>query len=573
MELIDSIPVLSVAFRTFSSQMLRSFSLLVLFTCVIAHLESTLPSLSKFVSCEACKLAFSLLQKSGSIPFVPDSAGKLAAAFCALKGLQDYRVCSDTVGEYKELVWFMLQQELDADQACAILQVCPWVQPFPEWDAQFSSEKPPVPEYPQTLDSDEFFYVLFLSDVHVDLEYTVGLSTECGEPICCRPPNPPGKTQGTSAGFWGDYACDAAPSLVEHMVQFIGSHLFPKYRFQFVVLTGDLAAHDAWRITREEALKRIQFVSDLLKENLRNVPVIPALGNHDTVPINQFVPRSFDQDPKSSKFNMSWLYHSLSEMWKDWLPKEALEEFETRGGFFSVKIRPDLRVISLNTNLGCNPGNWWLRIISEELADPDHMLHWLVETLEQAEAAEEKVIIISHISPDERTCIPNWWNNYFKIILRFESIIVQQLAGHTHDDTFHVMADSERRAFSSVLFPGSVTSWTKNPGFRVLKFNNRTKRVEDFEEYFVDLQLANLYGSPDWTIEYSMKQAYGLDDLSPQSLLSLIDEFRRNDTLFDQFLSRLNKQYSRRKCDESCRKGMLASMVNINHQMSLNPLK
>ena len=34
--------------------------------------------------------------------------------------------------------------------------------------------------------------ILHLSDLHVDLAYTPGLSNDCGEPLCCRPPNKPG---------------------------------------------------------------------------------------------------------------------------------------------------------------------------------------------------------------------------------------------------------------------------------------------------------------------------------------------------------------------------------------------
>ena len=34
--------------------------------------------------------------------------------------------------------------------------------------------------------------ILFLTDMHWDPYYTPGLSNDCGEPLCCRPPNPKG---------------------------------------------------------------------------------------------------------------------------------------------------------------------------------------------------------------------------------------------------------------------------------------------------------------------------------------------------------------------------------------------
>ena len=33
--------------------------------------------------------------------------------------------------------------------------------------------------------------VLYLSDIHFDKNYTAGVNAECGEPLCCRPPNGP----------------------------------------------------------------------------------------------------------------------------------------------------------------------------------------------------------------------------------------------------------------------------------------------------------------------------------------------------------------------------------------------
>ncbi len=31
--------------------------------------------------------------------------------------------------------------------------------------------------------------ILHLSDLHIDMDYTPGLTNDCGEPLCCRPPN------------------------------------------------------------------------------------------------------------------------------------------------------------------------------------------------------------------------------------------------------------------------------------------------------------------------------------------------------------------------------------------------
>jgi len=72
---------------------------------------------------------------------------------------------------------------------------------------------------------------------------------------------------------------------------------------------------------------------------------------------------------------MSWLYTPLAQMWSKWLPAPALETVKYAG--YYTTLTPDgVRIISLNTNLGCNSENWWLTLPSAENADPDQQLHW-----------------------------------------------------------------------------------------------------------------------------------------------------------------------------------------------------
>ena len=59
-----------------------------------------------------------------------------------------------------------------------------------------------------------------------------------------------------------------------------------------------------------------------------------------------------------------------------------------RGGFYNVKVREGLRVISVETNF-CNNEDWWLLI---NATDPAGHLKWLVEQLQAAEDAGDKVV-------------------------------------------------------------------------------------------------------------------------------------------------------------------------------------
>ena len=54
-----------------------------------------------------------------------------------------------------------------------------------------------------------------------------------------------------------------------------------------------------------------------------------------------------------------------------------------------------------------------------DIPDPDNHLQWLVNELQAAELAEEKVWILGHIPPGDTDCLPTWSRNYRRIINRF----------------------------------------------------------------------------------------------------------------------------------------------------------
>jgi len=110
--------------------------------------------------------------------------------------------------------------------------------------------------------------ILHISDIHWDQDYMAGLSNDCGEPICCRPPNKPGTRQkikikeqqdvshdsphfspvlytfrmdhnhktrmhiaqdlfslpgngSSAAGPWGDYGCDLPYSTLINLMEYL----------------------------------------------------------------------------------------------------------------------------------------------------------------------------------------------------------------------------------------------------------------------------------------------------------------------------------------------------------------
>ena len=67
-------------------------------------------------------------------------------------------------------------------------------------------------------------------------------------------------------------------------------------------------------------------------------------------------------------------------------------KLQKSGAFYTVELKPGLRLISLNMNY-CPSGNYWLLINS---TDPLDQLKWMVDVLLESEKINEKVHIIGH---------------------------------------------------------------------------------------------------------------------------------------------------------------------------------
>jgi sphingomyelin phosphodiesterase len=93
--------------------------------------------------------------------------------------------------------------------------------------------------------------VVHISDIHVDLGYTVGASTNRTEDICCyayTADMAPGVTD-YPAGPWGDDACDSPLRLSESMYKAI-KRTVPDAAF--TLFTGDLVEGREWSTTHDE---------------------------------------------------------------------------------------------------------------------------------------------------------------------------------------------------------------------------------------------------------------------------------------------------------------------------------
>nr|DBA32293.1 TPA: hypothetical protein GDO54_000096 [Pyxicephalus adspersus] len=356
------------------------------------------------VTCSTCKVFFTALDISLQVESNMDLVASVAVKVCETMHLEEPSVCKQVIQLFKQdVIMAWVFSVLRPSEICGLLlgSDCGHWDIGVEWNITLPPvPKPPVqpPVAPAT--GSPISRVLFLTDIHWDHDYSPGGPITCKEPLCCRKHQSGGHG---SAGFWGEYSkCD----LPLHTIESLLSHVARSGPYDRVYWTGDIPAHNIWEQTRAEQLNTLGTVTGLIKKYLGPVPVYPAVGNHESAPVNSFPPPSVHGNLSSS-----WLYQAMAQEWKEWLSPEALDTLSTTG-FYTVKIGSGLRLVSLNMNY-CSTDNFWLLI---NFTDPAGQLQWLVNVLQEAENNHEKVHIIGHIPPG--LCLKSWSWNYYRIINR-----------------------------------------------------------------------------------------------------------------------------------------------------------
>jgi sphingomyelin phosphodiesterase len=384
---------------------------------------------------------------------------------------------------------------------------------------------------------------LHITDIHLDPLYKAGTNTKCDTPLCCREEYGAG-----NAGIWGDYACDLPLSTLHHMLQFIAIN----FSLDFILWTGDNPPHDIWQESRAGQLARTAALTQILHTYFPNTPIFPAIGNHESFPVDQFptAPRN------------AWLMDALAADWAGWLPPSALTSLR-QGGYYTTLIRPGLRLISLNTQY-CDINNFWL-VLND--TDPTGQLEWLRAVLTNATRAGETVVIIGHIPPGDTTCLYGYAGRYLAIYREFATIIRAQFYGHTHLDSFALLYKTEGApgvAEGVVYVAPSATTYTQiNPSFRIYDYDRASTTVLDYHQYHADISLANKQGEPKWELFYSALSEYNLSSLAPVQWQALTQRLKTDDALFQKFYKNMYTGYSLLDpCTGECKKNSLCELVS-----------
>nr|XP_045014720.1 acid sphingomyelinase-like phosphodiesterase 3a [Jaculus jaculus] len=407
----------------------------------------------------------------------------------------------------------------------------------------------------------QFWHV---TDLHLDPTYHI---TDDHTKVCASSKG----ANASNPGPFGDVLCDSPYQLILSAFDFIKNS---GEEASFMIWTGDSPPHvPVPELSTDTVINVITNMTTTVQSLFPDLQVFPALGNHDYWPQ--------DQLPIAS----SKVYNAVANLWKPWLDEEAVSTLR-KGGFYSQKVtsNPNLRIISLNTNLYYGPN-----VMTLNKTDPANQFEWLESTLNHSQHNNEKVYIIAHVPvgylpyssgiPAMRQCYNEKLVNIFR---RYSTVIAGQFYGHTHRDSLMVLSDTEGNPVNSVFVAPAVTPVkgvsqreTNNPGVRLFRYEPGNYTLLDMLQYYLNLTEANLKGESNWTLEYILTQTYDVQDLQPQSLHRLAKHFAVPDS--KQFLKYYNyflvSYDSSITCDTKCKALQICAIMNLDNSSYMDCLK
>ena len=384
-----------------------------------------------------------------------------------------------------------------------------------------------------------------ITDAHIDLEYTPGNNAVCSEPMCCSRSNGPAALNSMSAGLMGDYRfCDARLILLRAALDTIEKNDFDA---NFVLWTGDNIPHAGYSLKREDIKTYLYVTTKIFRDfhDRTGIPVIPLLGNHDILPVNQL---SYENVTDSATSSL-WLFHYAASLWSRFthgLKEEneswqAWDSFRANLGNYKIRISDKIVVVAINT-VFC------MRMNLFNLAnpvDPGKVLLWLEQQLSETEGNNDKVFLVMHVPPDTRECMQSWLQNYLRIIDRYQDTILLQVSGHTHYDDFRVYLSQGE--YSSKGTPiginfatPALTSYSgTNPSYRLYHYDEKIGKVLNFETFSVNLTQANEMHRYNFELTYDAMSFYRINSLSAKELNKIVSKLHSDKNFYKEFVKKI----------------------------------
>lgn len=367
--------------------------------------------------------------------------------------------------------------------------------------------------------------VLHMSDIHLDPRYAVGSEANCTSGLCCRANNfntalPTGEIS-LPAPYYGDFKCDSPYGLVLSALDSIAplTGTSKQNPFGFSIYTGDLVSHESQNELSRTYVEYAELsIYDMLKKFVGKPPVYAVLGNHDTNPEAIDAPHSL---PGELGMQMSWNFDHVAGLWheEDWLNATAAKQARLHYGAYSIKTPQGLRIITFNTDFWYKSN--FLNLIDTLNPDKSGMFAWMIQELQAAEDAGERVWILGHVLSgwDGTNPMPNPTDLFYQIIDRYSPhVIANVFFGHTHEDFAYVWYanngtdQSSGNALTTAWVGPSITPLTNvNSAFRSYSVDTGDWNVYDAYTFYSDVEAFSSLNTtgPTFEFEYNTRDTYG----------------------------------------------------------------
>lgn len=362
----------------------------------------------------------------------------------------------------------------------------------------FGTEKPANLSAPPP--SGKRVKVLHLSDVHLDLRYTVGAEAiDCPSGGCCRP-DPDNEIEVKNpAPLNGHPNCDTPLSLLTSALSSVapitGKNSTVPGNIEWALFTGDVLPREKAKFRNDEYLGFVQStVFKALKYFLPQSPVFPVLGALD----------AFNEEP-STRHPLTGVMRDLQSKNYDrmkaivdanqWLGKDESAAIGPHHmGYTALHPKyPKLRIIALNTNF------WWLQnyynYVNTTVPQDAIILSDLIGWLLLAEKAQERVWIVGHIPPFAGQSLPDHSGTFYQVVERFTPHVIAGIFfGHQHTDSVNIfykaggkdVTKEGNAAVASWIAP-SLSPKNGNPSYKVYDVDTGDFGIYESRTYFTNV--------------------------------------------------------------------------------------
>lgn len=497
-------------------------------------IEDVVANVTKIISaggsdnCTICKSA--LVAAKPAAYLAPSLAPDAMVSLCEATKFHSNETCEEDFAAtnfgaiWTQILYFADVAGLDGNYICqSIGSFCPRPATTPlNTSKLFPKPKPKNAKAPKG--SGKRVKVAHLSDFHIDPRYFAGSEANCSQSLCCRAngfnANVPNGTVSLSAPLYGAFHCDSPLDLGLAALQAVGplTGTSQKDPFAWTVYTGDLISHDPQPELSRAYTEYAEVLSYELFKRYISGPIFPALGNHDSNPEAIDAPYSL---PGKLGQQQSWNYNHVASLWQNegWIDAAAAAEARAHYGAYSIKNHYGLRVITFNTDFWYRSN--FLNFVNTADADNSGMFKFMIDELQAAENAGERVWIIGHVLSgwDGTNPINNPTDLFYQIVDRYSPhVIANVFFGHTHEDQFMIyyanngtVKSAETAQMTGWICPSVVPLTNVNSGFRMYEVDTGSFDIYDAYTFYADVSKFPKLEStgPTYQLEYSTRDTYG----------------------------------------------------------------